>query len=117
MLPHSSSAVAAWAVAPAAEGEEKSLPAAASSLDLGCLSLGRGWWHDNAEEPEEIPTRVETIPPPPLPPPPGSTTEVEGLGLAVSVKKVIKGLKKASKLHAKQAKTLKGVIGEKKKRS
>ena len=26
------------------------------------------------------------------------------------VKKVIKGLKKASKLHAKQAKTLKGVI-------
>ena len=87
MLPHSSSAVAAWAVAPAAEGEEKSLPAAASSLDLGCLSLGgRGWWHD-AEEPEEIPTRVETIPPPPLPPPPESATEVEGLGLAVSVTK------------------------------
>ena len=27
-----------------------------------------------------------------------------------AVKKVIKGLKKASKLHAKQAKTLKGVI-------
>jgi len=27
------------------------------------------------------------------------------------VKKVIKGLKKASKLHAKQAKTLKGIIG------
>tara|TARA_R100001443_G_scaffold18430_1_gene29386 strand:+ start:505 stop:693 length:189 start_codon:yes stop_codon:yes gene_type:complete len=27
------------------------------------------------------------------------------------VKKVIKGLKKASKLHAKQARTLKGVIG------
>ena len=27
------------------------------------------------------------------------------------VKKVIKGLKKASKLHAKQAKTLKGVLG------
>ena len=27
------------------------------------------------------------------------------------IKKVIKGLKKASKLHAKQAKTLKGVIG------
>ena len=26
------------------------------------------------------------------------------------IKKVIKGLKKASKLHAKQAKTLKGVI-------
>ena len=82
MLPHSSSAVAAWAVAPPAEGEEKSLPAAASSLDLGCLSLGgRGWWHD-AEEPEEIPTRVETIPPPPE-----SATEVEGLGLAVSVTK------------------------------
>jgi len=33
------------------------------------------------------------------------------------IKGVIKGLKKASKLHAKQAKTLKGVIGEKKKRS
>ena len=29
------------------------------------------------------------------------------------VKKVIKGLKKASKLHAKQAKTLKKVIGKK----
>ena len=29
------------------------------------------------------------------------------------IKKVIKGLKKASKTHAKQAKTLKGVIGEK----
>ena len=28
------------------------------------------------------------------------------------IKKVIKGLKKASKLHAKQAKTLKGVIGK-----
>jgi len=28
------------------------------------------------------------------------------------IKKVIKGLKKASKLHAKQAKTLKGVINE-----
>jgi len=28
------------------------------------------------------------------------------------VKKVIKGLKKASKLHAGQAKTLKGVIGK-----
>tara|TARA_Y100001937_G_scaffold2677_1_gene3372 strand:- start:11 stop:184 length:174 start_codon:yes stop_codon:yes gene_type:complete len=27
------------------------------------------------------------------------------------IKKVIKGLKKASKLHAKQAKSLKGVIG------
>jgi len=33
------------------------------------------------------------------------------------IKKVIKGLKKASKLHAGQAKTLKGVIGAKKKRS
>ena len=84
MLPHSSSAVAAWAVAPAAEGEEKSLPAAASSLDLGCLSLGRGWWEDDAE-PEEIPTRVETIPP--TPPPLESTPEVEGLGLAVSANK------------------------------
>ena len=31
--------------------------------------------------------------------------------------KIIKGLKKASKLHAGQAKTLKGVIGGKKKRS
>ena len=31
-----------------------------------------------------------------------------------SVKKVIKGLKKASKLHAGQAKTLKKVIGSKK---
>ena len=31
------------------------------------------------------------------------------------IKKVIKGLKKASKLHAKQAKTLKGVIGGSKK--
>ena len=30
-----------------------------------------------------------------------------------AVKGVIKGLKKASKLHAKQAKTLKGVINEK----
>jgi len=30
------------------------------------------------------------------------------------IKGVIKGLKKASKLHAKQAKTLKGVIGGKK---
>ena len=30
------------------------------------------------------------------------------------IKKVIKGLKKASKLHAGQAKTLKGVIGGKK---
>ena len=28
------------------------------------------------------------------------------------VKKVVKGLKKASKLHAGQAKTLKGVIGK-----
>ena len=28
-----------------------------------------------------------------------------------AIKGVIKGLKKASKLHAKQAKTLKGVIG------
>ena len=27
------------------------------------------------------------------------------------IKKVIKGLKKASKLHAKQARTLKGIIG------
>ena len=34
-----------------------------------------------------------------------------------AIKGVIKGLKKASKLHAKQAKTLKGVIGAKKKRS
>ena len=78
MLPHSSSAVAAaWAVAPAEEGEEKSLPAAASSLDRGCFSLGSGWWHE-ADGPEEIPTRVETIPV-------GSTPEeVEGLGLAVS---------------------------------
>ena len=33
-----------------------------------------------------------------------------------AVKGVIKGLKKASKLHAKQAKTLKGVIGGSKKR-
>ena len=34
------------------------------------------------------------------------------------IKKVIKGLKKASKLHAKQAKTLKSMInGKKKKRS
>ena len=31
------------------------------------------------------------------------------------IKGVIKGLKKASKLHAKQAKTLKGVIGGSKK--
>ena len=30
------------------------------------------------------------------------------------VRKVVKGLKKASKLHAGQAKTLKGVIGGKK---
>ena len=30
-----------------------------------------------------------------------------------AIKKVIKGLKKASKLHAAQAKTLKGVINEK----
>ena len=30
------------------------------------------------------------------------------------IKKVIKGLKKASRLHAGQAKTLKGVIGGKK---
>jgi len=29
-----------------------------------------------------------------------------------AIKKVIKGLKKASKLHAGQAKTLKGVIGK-----
>ena len=82
MLPHSNSAVAGWAVTPAAEWEEKSLPAAASSLDLGCLSLGRGWWHD--AEPEEIPTREETIPPPL-----GSTPEVEGLGLAVSAAKIL----------------------------
>jgi|TARA_R100000700_G_C3117865_1_gene108121 hypothetical protein len=33
-----------------------------------------------------------------------------------SVKKVIKGLKKASKLHAKQAKSLKKVIKPKKRR-
>ena len=33
------------------------------------------------------------------------------------IKKVIKGLNKASKTHAKQAKTLKGVIGAKNKRS
>ena len=32
------------------------------------------------------------------------------------IKKVIKGLKKASKLHAGQAKTLKGIIGGSKKR-
>jgi len=32
------------------------------------------------------------------------------------IKKVIKGLKKASKLHASQAKTLKSVINGKKKR-
>ena len=32
------------------------------------------------------------------------------------IKKVIKGLKKASKLHAGQAKTLRGVIGAKKKK-
>ena len=32
------------------------------------------------------------------------------------VKKVIKGLKKASKLHAGQAKTLQGIIGGSKKR-
>ena len=34
-----------------------------------------------------------------------------------TIKKVIKGLKKASRLHAGQAKALKGVFGEKKKRS
>jgi len=34
-----------------------------------------------------------------------------------AVKGVIKGLKKASKLHAKQAKTLKGVISGSKKRN
>ena len=34
-----------------------------------------------------------------------------------TIKKVIKGLNKASKLHAGQAKALKGVIGAKKKRS
>jgi hypothetical protein len=34
-----------------------------------------------------------------------------------AIKGVIKGLKKASKLHAGQAKVLKGVIGAKKKRS
>jgi len=34
-----------------------------------------------------------------------------------TIKKVIKGLKKASKLHSGQAKALKGVIGAKKKRS
>ena len=33
------------------------------------------------------------------------------------VKKVIKGLKKASKLHASQAKTLKSMVNGKKKRS
>ncbi len=38
---------------------------------------------------------------------------MEMLKKKAKVKKVIKGLKKASKLHAKQAKTLKGVIGEK----
>tara|TARA_B100000963_G_scaffold308527_1_gene284015 strand:+ start:44 stop:166 length:123 start_codon:yes stop_codon:yes gene_type:complete len=32
------------------------------------------------------------------------------------VKKVIKGLKKASKLHAKQARTLTSVLGRKKKK-
>ena len=34
-----------------------------------------------------------------------------------AIKKVIKGLQKASKTHAGQAKTLRGVIGAKKKRS
>ena len=34
-----------------------------------------------------------------------------------TIKKVIKGLQKASKTHAGQAKMLKGVIGAKKKRS
>tara|TARA_R100001591_G_scaffold11900_1_gene18081 strand:- start:534 stop:653 length:120 start_codon:yes stop_codon:yes gene_type:complete len=34
-------------------------------------------------------------------------------GKKKKVKGVIKGLKKASKLHAKQAKTLKGVLGGK----
>jgi len=34
-----------------------------------------------------------------------------------TIKKVIKGLNKASKLHAGQAKMLKGVINKKKKRS
>ena len=34
-----------------------------------------------------------------------------------TIKKVIKGLQKASKTHAVQAKMLKGVIGAKKKRS
>jgi hypothetical protein len=38
-------------------------------------------------------------------------------GKKKKIKGVIKGLKKASKLHAGQAKTLKGVIGAKKKRS
>ena len=35
---------------------------------------------------------------------------MEMLKKKAKIKKVIKGLKKASKLHAKQAKTLKGVI-------
>ena len=38
-------------------------------------------------------------------------------GKKKKIRKVIKGLKKASKLHAGQAKMLKGVIGAKKKRS
>jgi len=38
-------------------------------------------------------------------------------GKKKKIKKVIKGLNKASKLHAGQAKTLRGVIGAKKKRS
>jgi len=37
-------------------------------------------------------------------------------GKKKKIKKVIKGLKKASKLHAGQAKTLKGIIGGSKKR-
>ena len=43
--------------------------------------------------------------------------EMEMLKKKKTIKKVIKGLKKASRLHAGQAKALKGVIGEKKKRS
>ena len=37
---------------------------------------------------------------------------MEMLKKKAKIKKVIKGLNKASKLHAKQAKTLKGVIGK-----
>ena len=42
---------------------------------------------------------------------PSGKKEMEMLKKRKAIKGVIKGLKKASKLHAKQAKTLKGVIG------